>query len=155
MGRRASRSVRVIKSVLHNTLGTFVSRYSDYCGYWLLGQIPMEPASWTADLLEPALVGPGLFNVARRLAARRFAEQLGKTEVARERVMEAELMWRRGNEAVRGWHGNGWGRGYHVALTATARMDDGRSFNCSVTVFVAPHDPSRESRRSLGDWGAQ
>ena len=28
---------RVIKSVLHNFLGTYTSRYSDYNGYWLFG----------------------------------------------------------------------------------------------------------------------
>lgn len=28
---------RVIKSVLHNFLGTYISRYSDFRGYWLFG----------------------------------------------------------------------------------------------------------------------
>ncbi len=28
---------RVLKSVLHNCLGTFTSRYTDYEGYWLFG----------------------------------------------------------------------------------------------------------------------
>jgi hypothetical protein len=42
---------RVIKSVLDGFLGTYVSRYSDFGGYWLLGQVLDDLDGLEIDLL--------------------------------------------------------------------------------------------------------
>jgi hypothetical protein len=42
---------RIIKGVLHNFLGTYTSRYSDYDGYWLFGMLVRDVEELSIDLL--------------------------------------------------------------------------------------------------------
>ena len=44
---------RIIKGVLHNFIGTYTSRYSDYDGYWLFGMVVRDVAELRIDLLYP------------------------------------------------------------------------------------------------------
>jgi hypothetical protein len=45
-------SSRTLRAVLHNTLGTYLSRYSDYDGYWLFGFLVPRLIELKFDLLR-------------------------------------------------------------------------------------------------------
>jgi hypothetical protein len=87
--------------VLHNVLGTFASRHSDHRGYWLLGQLPADLDRWVVDLMADPPEGESPIDVARRLAVRRFKEQLGKSGFDASVVREADLAWDTSRAGVR------------------------------------------------------
>jgi hypothetical protein len=145
-------SRRVIKSVLHNFLGTFVSRYSDHRGYWLFGQLPADLDRWVVDLREDRPEGEAPVEVARRFAIRRFREQLGKARLDMSVVQEAVLSWMRLEPAL-GWQGEREAQGHRVELRVRVVTDKGGVIERGQSFFVALHDPSRERRRLPVDWG--
>ena len=51
-------SRRVIKGVLGNFLGTYVSRYSDYDGYWLFGFLVGDLGELRINLLGQSVSDP-------------------------------------------------------------------------------------------------
>lgn len=152
LGALVTRS-RVVKSVLHNFLGTYTSRYSDYRGYWLHGQLPQDGGTRKLDLLGTASAGGTPESEAYRLAIRRFGEQVIKSTLTMEVVRKATLQVDTGSEVVQGWHGNRRDVGRMVRFVARAEMHTGRVFETEQKVFVAAHDPEKERRRSEEDWG--
>ena len=145
-------SRRVLKSVLHNFLGTFASRYSDHRGYWLFGQLPADLDRWVVDLRGDSPEGEAPVEVARRLAIRRFTEQLGKVGLDMSVVREAALSLTRVAPAV-GWQGEQEAGGHRVELQVRVVTDRGGNIERRQSIFVAVHDPSRERRRLPVDWG--
>lgn len=145
---------RVMGSVLHNFLCTYTSRYSDYRGYWLLGQLPWSDLrQGTFDLLGLAPEGDGPAEAARRLAIHRFAEQVRKSGLTLSAVREATLQIARAQEVIRGWQGDQRADGHMVRFSAQSVMENGRVYQDDRTMFVAPHDPKKERRRHAADWG--
>jgi len=142
-----------MKSVLRGFLGTYTSRYSDYRGYWLHGQLPSDLLEWTINLLGSAPVSDEAIAVTCRLAARRFAEQLHKAGLTFAIVREATLQIERMPEVVKGWQGDCVSDGQMVRFCARSVMDNGRIYQDERTVFVAPHNPEKERRRLEVDWG--
>ncbi len=71
---------RTINGVLHNFLGTYTSRYSDYDGYWLFGLLVGEVGELKIDLLSPTVGTTTSAPVAAviELAVRKFREQMEK-----------------------------------------------------------------------------
>lgn len=141
-------SLKVTKSVLRNFLGTYVSRYSDFDGYWLFPQLVSELRDWSIDLLgsEPATETQTPRSAAVWLARRRFCEQAAKAGVGVDRMRAASLVIRKSDDMREG-SGHLVGRsGYDVVFTVQATMDSGRTFRAESSVFIAPHDPGRESR---------
>ena len=83
---------KVIKSVLRNFLGTYVSRYSDYHGYWLFGFLVIDLGELEIDLLNEGGGDPDSpVARSRQLAVIKFAEQLQKAGLARSLVRNARL----------------------------------------------------------------
>ena len=79
----------VIKSVLHNFLGTYTSRYSDYEGYWLFGFIVGDLVGLDIDLLSRHFDrGASPQDLARYLAATRFTEQVDKSRLSSDLIVE-------------------------------------------------------------------
>ncbi len=144
---------RVVKSVLNNFLGTYTSRYSDYRGYWLHGQLPLDLQEWTIDLLGAASEREGVKEVAHRLAIRRFAEQLSMSGLTFDMVREATLRFTKDPNLIKGWQGDYIAAGHMVQFVARAVMDNGRVYVNEQQIFVAPHDPGKESQRNEADWG--
>ena len=71
---------RVIQGVLQNFLGTFISRYSDYGGYWLFGILADDLAGLCIDLLAapiPSAVSDPMATTIT-LARAKFREQMQK-----------------------------------------------------------------------------
>jgi hypothetical protein len=138
---------RVIHSVLHNFLGTYTSRYSDYDGYWLFGFLVEALDCIEFDLLAAdSVVSAPIVDFARQLAIGRFADQLRKSRIEPSRIREATLAIKRLPKTivapVNGRPSNGHGVRFEVA----AITDTGQRFEAARTVFVAPHNPQRESR---------
>lgn len=139
-------SGRVLKCVLHNFLGTFASRHSDFRGYWLFGQLPAELDRWEVDLRGAAPTEDEPLDFAMRLAIRRFEEQLAKAGLGMSVVREAVLSCVRVEPAL-GLQGDFEVQGHRVELRVRVVTDRGRVVEHHHTMFVALHDPSRERRR--------
>lgn len=143
---------RVMRSVLHNFLGTFTSRNSDHRGYWLFG--PLLPGlEWlTVDLLGDPSDGEVATEVVRRVAIRRFSEQMLKLGLDRSCVRKAELVLTRDSQLVPGCHGDFESLGHEVSFAARVVMDNNHVYERHQSAFVAAHDPSKERRRDPTYW---
>jgi len=143
---------RVIWGVLHNFLGTFTSRYSDFDGYWVFGLLVESMDTVRMDLLgevaESADSTPSDFT--RRLAALKFSEQLARAGVLREWFREAHLDMSKSPEGTRGFVNGRIATGYTVRFQAYAVTDHGRAYERTASIFVAPHDPRIELRSRRG-----
>ena len=131
----------VIKSVLRGFLGTFTSRYPDLGGYWLFGYVVESLESLSVDLLDSpdALDEEEPLAYLRALAVTRFREQLAKSGLSRSTVSSAALVITRGAPANCGAYGVPLPlRGWQLTFTVGVRMDNGRVFEDSETVCVAP-----------------
>lgn len=146
-------SRKMLNSVLHNFLATFASRNSDHAGYWLFGQLSDDLDWWSVDLRSDPPQGALPVEVARRLAVRRFREQVCNAGLDMSVVAEALLTWSRVEPMV-GWLGGHEVSGHRVVLLVRVETYAGRVLEQSLVCFVAPHDPCRERRRLPADWGA-
>src|SRR5262249_41036521 len=141
---KAMTSRRVIPGVLHNFLGTFTSRYSDFDGYWLFGFLVENLDTLRIDLLgeihEDA--DSTALGFARRLAARRFSEQIAKAGLPKEWVREAYLDISKSSQGKIGVVNGRRCSGYDVKFEAHVVSDLSRAYERTGSIFVAPHDPT-------------
>jgi hypothetical protein len=144
---------RAIKGALAGFLGTFTSRYLDYKGYWLMGMVATNLWDWNIDLLGVAPVEDTPEAAFRRLAIHLFAEQVSKSGIPISAVATAELETAAQPEIVRGLVGYKTAEGHIVTFIASATMNTNRSYQCERAVSVAPHNPERERRRRVENWG--
>lgn len=141
----ASRTV--IRSVLTNFLGTYLSRYSDYQGYWLFGFLLPLKQTLKIDLLTLPLCEPtSAINVAQHTAVARFHDQLQKGRLERSQVRSACLDMSSGDEKIPIWINGRSSYGYRVTFLASAVMDTGREYRREVVLVIAPHNSVVESR---------
>jgi hypothetical protein len=146
----AMSSRRIIEGVLHNFLGTFTSRYSDFDGYWVFGFLVKDMESLRIDLLGAIAVDATATPLAfaRQLAAQKFTEQITKAGLPRSRFQEAHLEITKSPHKRLGTI-NGWrSSGYDFRFGARAITDLGKEYDSVATIFVAPHDPKVEGRSS-------
>jgi hypothetical protein len=145
-------SRRVIPGVLHNFLGTFTSRYSDFDGYWVFGFLIESMDTVRIDLLgditESADSTPSGF--AHRLAAQKFSEQITKAGLSRDWFREAYLDISKSPDSTRGLVNGRSSSGYDVRFQAHVVTDLGRVYDRTASIFVAPHDPKIELRSARG-----
>lgn len=136
-----------MKGALWGFLGTYVSRYSDYDGYWLFGFLVPTWVPIRIDLLDdaPANGSRGPVAVAVALARSKFREQLVKAGFDGDAV-EAATLTIDAVEPARADRFADFRAGYNVAFVATATMGEGRMYDRKLVVFVAPHDEAVESR---------
>ncbi len=74
---------RIIKGVLGNFLGTYVSRYSDYDGYLLFGFLVGDFAELRINLLGQSVADPDSpLGVAVLTAVAKFEDQRAKAHLA-------------------------------------------------------------------------
>lgn len=148
-------SRRVLKSVLAGLLGTLVSRYSDFEGYWALGRAESCLDGWTVDLLgtDPEPGDDPASSYLRRLARARFSQQLEKAGLSLAVVADAQATVASVGEQYRALPGMYPRIGRDYTFAATVRTDTGRVFEAKRMVFVAPHDAQLEIRRNPEQWG--
>jgi hypothetical protein len=133
---------RVIKGVLGNFLGTYVSRYSDYDGYLLFGVFVATLDELRVNLLDQSAGEPNSpAGVAVRLAAAKFEEQRQKAGLPSARIREAELTIRRLPGLVAGSVGGYERQGYKVSFRVVAALDDGKKYERERVEFIAPIGP--------------
>jgi hypothetical protein len=139
---------RAIKSVLHNLLGTYTSRYSDLDGYWLFGLLVEDVGQVTIDLMDTSGENAdGLpIAVARRLAVTEFAEQMEKARLTMSRIRNARINMVKSADSRRGVVNGHVCSGYELTFVAQAVTDLGKTYDRQMTIFVAPHDPEVEFR---------
>lgn len=139
---------RIIKGLLHNLLGTLASRNSDFDGYWvfgfLVGDMDRERIDLLATRVECTDSAPTAF--IKRLAAQKFAEQISKAGLPSTWIREARIELTKSPVARSGIVNGRQCSGHDVRLQAHAVSDLGRTYAATLGIFVAPHDPSVESR---------
>lgn len=144
-----------IKSVLHNFLGTYTSRYSDYEGYWLFGFLFLKFRTLRIDLLLPNVGETDTPEVAFaiQLASQRFKQQLEKAGINIADILNAAFIIRVMPEVVQGVVNNNICWGQNFRFTVKVKTIHKTKYERELSVFVAPHNPKIESRRLQEDWG--
>jgi hypothetical protein len=137
-----------IKGVLHNFLGTYTSRYSDYEGYWLFGILICDVKALRIDLLNPSVGATASASVAAatQLASQKFREQMQKAGFGTPNAREAMLCIQRLSDARSELVNGRVCAGNTVRFVATVVSDSGKKYGRELAVFVAPHDPKIERR---------
>ena len=132
---------RIIKSVLHNFLGTYTSRYSDLYGYWLFGFLVEDIQPTRIDLLDSSFdINDSPMAVARRLAVRKFAEQLEKADIPKSFLKEAYLY------ITKSLTSSKYYPGYEMKFVAHAVADSGKMYERNTSIFVTSHNLKLELR---------
>ncbi len=132
-----------IKGALHNFLGTYTSRYSDYEGYWLFGMLVSTLEQLDLELLQsPDGCGRGTpIDAARQRAKVAFRDQICKAGLSLSCVREAALTISKSSGIVTGNVNGHICPGNEVTFLVRAMSDHGREYMSQRTLFVAVHDP--------------
>jgi hypothetical protein len=94
---------KVIKGVLGNFLGTYISRYSDYNGYWLFAFLVGDFEALRINLLGQCVDDPSSpEGLAITSAVAKFEDQRRKANLAKFQIHEALLTIRQSPELVSG-----------------------------------------------------
>jgi hypothetical protein len=128
-------------------LAAYVSRYTDHDGYWLFGYLAAAEEIVKVDLLDERPRDTGPTGSAARIARARFLEHLAKARVDVSEVQTASLEITPLSVSARVRVGRGDvvdGRGLRVSVRIV--LESGARVAREVTVFAAPHDPTRELR---------
>jgi hypothetical protein len=141
---------RIIKSVLHNFLGTLTSRYSEWHQHWLFGFVVNDLERLDYDLLIPLADSPDDTPLAhiRSLATIKFREQLSKVRLDPIHIREATLILERVPGRVELQVNPYAPSGYRVRFMVSATTDLGKVYECEQIVAVAPHDWTHEFQSS-------
>ena len=145
-------SRKLLTSVLRGFLGTYVSRYSDLDGYLVFGLASDALDGLDVDLTTDA-PPPSLDPVSevRRLAIRRFAEQLARVGLPGSVVRSATLAVRRvPDPRDRLETGRRVPTGHDYEFSVSVVTDLGRPYRAGCRAFIAPHAPdvfTRSTRR--------
>ena len=136
-----------LSSVLTNFLGTYVSRHSDYNGYWLFGYLVPTSVMVSINLLQRNLddeTSP--LAAACQSAVTKFHDQLVKAGLAPGDVSTASLTVRCLPDPITGEVNGHCSVGYHVNFTVDPTTQGGKQYQACRRVFVAPHNPNHERR---------
>ena len=143
-----NRAIRCMRGVPANVLGSIVSRYSDYDGYWLFGMVVADLRATKIDLLADMgdVTEPNpraaLFHRAKTV----FHQQLVKAGVNIARIREATLDLTRSSTRRPGVVNHHAAEGYDVTLTIRVSSDVNKVYQRTMVIFVSPHDPRVELR---------
>jgi hypothetical protein len=139
---------RVIKGVLVNFLGTYVSRNSRFGDFLLFGYLVDEPGEVRLDLLGHPIVDSAIpSGFAVRSAIDKFDAQRRKAGLDASLIRSATLTITRPPEVVRGTIGY-LCDGFNVRFHVEAVMDNGRRFEHSRVEFIVPTETIAAWRRS-------
>jgi hypothetical protein len=132
---------RVIKSVLHNFLGTYTSLSSRYQGFWLFGFLVEEIDQIRIGLLEPNAPGSSFKSVERaeELAIHSFTEQLEVAGVPKSFIQTAHIDIQKSSVTQMYEIDRRLIPGSVVTFSVEAISDLGKSYTYETCLFVAPH----------------
>ena len=140
MGRR-----KELRSVCHDLLDSFVSRYNDLDGYWALGKFQAYLQSASEDRLRFDLADDGggedAFPTTLSYYRRTLRRHLATREIPTAWVQNAVLVVEQNSPS-------------ELACVLKITDDRGKVFQSRKMVAARPHDPHRELRR-CGQHGPQ
>jgi hypothetical protein len=142
-----------MKSVLHNFLESYTSRYSDYHGFWIFGFVVGTMQQSTVDLIDTRsdlAAGTAPETLAVELAINKFREQMAKARLPLSAIREARLEIRKLPENRNGFVNGTECSGWDVLFKVEAAIDSGETYYREKSIFVAPHDARREHRSTRG-----
>jgi hypothetical protein len=139
---------REITGVLHNFLGTYTSRYSDYEGYWMFGWLVGEIEELRIDLLSlnEGSTEKTPIETAKLIAAQKFKEQVEKVGGTLDCIREAYLDLKKLPGIENGMVNGRVCAGNTIRFEARAVSDHGKAYESEMTLFVASHNPQVELR---------
>lgn len=136
-----------ITGVIHNFLGAYTSRYSDFKGYWAFGMIVDDLFVTEIDLLdtrsENVQKNVGEYVLSR--AQNTFKDQMSKAGILHNTIERAILQIRRCNTKT-GFINNTKKNGWIVDFTAEVVTKKNLQYRDSKMLFIAPHDSRNEFR---------
>lgn len=142
-------SQHVLKSVVHNFIETYISRNTDYEGYWLFGFLVAPGSRYELDLLTRSEAGVATadpLEYAQILATERLHDLLEKARFGTGELLAAsaviEVSSKTAEISVNGY--NCAGHRMCVAISVVSTL--GRHFRAARAFLVAPHEPRRELR---------
>ena len=139
-------SSRIMRAVLHNTLGTYLSRYSDHDGYWLFGFLVPQLVDFRIDLLSRSAHADRIHARAAERAVTAFRDQLAKATFPIDRIRSANLWLRRDPTLVDLDIDGVPAKGWRLLATAEAETMSGQRFERRSEIRVAAHNPAVERR---------
>jgi len=141
---------RVMNKVLTNFLSSFTSRRTNFDGYWAFGFITDHLKALELDLLDGNVPdGPAPLQYVLERAVDIFQDQASKAGLTAFMVKSATLSIHLIDQPPTTQVIEGHERsGELYQCTATAEMDNGSRFQQEVGLFIAPHDPDLEMRRT-------
>ncbi len=130
----------ILKSILHNFLGTYTSRNSDHEGSWPFGFVVRDFENLRFDLLNAQNISPSTAAMVAvvDLAVTRFAEQLETAGLPRALVKEAALTLTRFPNPKGGVVNGEVCDGFDVKFVARAVLQSGKAAEWEAWEFVAP-----------------
>jgi hypothetical protein len=139
---------RRLTGVLCGFLDAFVSRDSDYDGYWIFGLLVRDADVFSFDLLRASsnIDGSPVFAAAAQIAHSKFAKLLEKSRIPAEFVSEGKVVISKLELATLGLVNGRASNGHLYSLRAEATSDLGKQYTARKIIFIAPHDPSVEHR---------
>jgi hypothetical protein len=143
---------RRLTGVLCGFIDAFVSRNSDYDGYWIFGLLVRESNEILFDLLHSNSdrEKSPVLSAAAQAARSNFARQLEKSRIPAEFVSEGKVMMSK-LEPARGAVNGRPSDGHVYSVQAEATSDLGKKYTARKRIFIAPHDPSVEHRSTRGN----
>lgn len=138
---------RSLHAVVPNYLSTFTSRYRDRDGWWLLGLAESSLDGLAVDLLGNTPCPDSSPNQLEHDAVYLFQDQMKKHGVSLSLVAEATLQCSRA-EASRRIAGDHLRDGHDFTFLVHVKTTNGNEIWRNRTVFVSPHDPTKERRAS-------
>lgn len=137
-------SSRVLRGVVGNVLGSYLSRNSTFHGYWLFGFLVPGLEELEVDLL-PVASGDSPDVQAAGRAQTVFREQLAKGGYPLADITRAMLVLSK-NEPMQVAHEGRLGDGWRVVARLSVTTAAGHTFSAERSVGVCPHDPRLETR---------
>jgi hypothetical protein len=138
---------RAIKGLLRNFLETYSSRNADFGGYWLFGLILNDLDVLEVNLLANQTKPSGSPMVAAEtIAIEKFRNQTNKAGFDLPDFREAGLCITRQQGTGEGLANGGRSNGQMILLKCRVLTNGGKTFEDEQLIFVAPHDPKRESQ---------
>ena len=133
---------RAIKGILHNFLGTFISRYSEFDGYWLFGFLVEDIQTTRIDLLSTNFEETDeTISIAKQIAVRKFAEQFEKANIPISWLGEAFLEITKSPKPKECYVNGELCTGYEMEFVANTVTDKEKLYKSASTIIVAPHNP--------------
>jgi hypothetical protein len=130
---------------LWNFLGTYISRYTDYNGYWLFGFLVSDLEELELDLLEPKVSdAKSLLGVTVLWASAKFHEQVEKAALPRAYIKNANLKITKSPMSTQGAVNGRISSGYNMNFMVQSVMDNGKHHERKRSIFVAPHNANIE-----------